>query len=294
MWPVYALRRSKFFIFSLAIGCILTVLATVDRGHAATKQLLLTPVRAIFTDRQRSVAIHVNNSGQETISYKISLVTMRKDKDGQLREVQVETDEEKMIKDMIRLSPKRATIKSGERQIVKLMVRKPENLPEGEYQTRLRFSPLASSPQSGSGGHKGTTVNVEMLVSSTIPVVIQHGNVTPEVTPADLKVVPGRQKGSDLQAELRLKRQGKGSAFGVVSLDYIPANNPKSLRRIGNQEGVVIYLPETERKIIVPLHDISRQELSSGKVRVSFRHDTGSGYKRKAASPNSIKDFIVH
>lgn len=291
-------KRSSFPFFLPTVLCVLAVLALVETSSAATKSLLLTPIRAVFTDRQRSVDIRVSNTGEEPITYVISLVTMRKDKNGQLREVETETEEEKFVKSMVRFSPRRATIEPGTRQVVKLMVRKPQDLPPGEYQTRLSFSPQADSPQKTSSeaaltADKKSSFNIDFLVQSTIPVIIQNGDIAPEVTPLAFSLQQQTKNLEGLAADVKFSRTGKGSAFGNVRIDFIPAKNPKDVRKIGYAEGMTIYAPESEQSLTIPLNGVSRQELASGSVRVSFQPSTGSGDKQQKATPGNIKDFPV-
>ncbi len=297
----YSSRKRSPFPFFLSITfSVLVVFALADACLAATKTLLLTPIRAIFTDRQRSVDIHVNNTGKESVSYVISLVTMRKDKDGQLREVQTATEAEQLVKSMVRFSPRRATIEPGKRQIVKLMVRKPQDLPPGEYQTRLSLSPQPdNSPkqasQVGVSSSDGKSAfNIDILVTSTIPVVIQNGDIAPQVTPLAFSLQKSAKGSTELMAEVKFDRSGLGSAFGNVNLEYLPANNPKAARQIGYTEGLTIYIPDTEGTVTVPLTGVSRQELSSGSVRVSFLPNTGSGDKPAKGTPGNTKEFPLH
>jgi len=297
LFYIFPLRKrlSSFpFFLSMAL-CALVMFALAEVSLAATKSLLLTPVRAIFTDRQRSVDIRISNTSEEPITYAISLVTMRKDKNGQLREVQTETEEERLVKSMIRYSPRRATIAPGQRQVVKLMVQKPQDLPPGEYQTRMSFSPLADSPQKQQdqvGVPSGkASFNINFLVTSTIPVIIQNGDIAPDVTPLGFSLQQNAKTAESLAAEVKIGRSGKGSAFGNVRLDYIPANNPKAARKIGLLEGMTIYIPDTEQTFTIPLTGVTRQELSSGSVRVSFLPHAGSNGKQQKAAPENIKDF---
>ncbi|MBM9537093.1 hypothetical protein [Desulfobulbus alkaliphilus] len=272
---------------------MLVVVGLVDFGQAASKNLMVTPIRAVFTDRQRAVEVRVSNLSDESITYAISLVSMRRDAEGQLYQVEdeMETEEERLVKDMIRFSPRRATIKPREQQSIKLMVRKPQDLPPGEYQTRLSISPLEDPAQgqatlSGIRADEHMTFLVDVLVTSTIPVIIQHGDIAPEVTPIALTLPAQNADPENLRASVRLGRHGEGSAFGRLVLRYLPADNPRAERQVGHLEGIVLYRPETEREYSVPMHNVSSLDLSSGTIRVEFLPDSvGRG---QAAA---IKDF---
>jgi len=291
--PMFTGKQRVLSIVSLLVVISLVQAALIDSAMAAAKSLMLSPVRVIFTDRQRSADVHVINPSQESITYAISTVTMRKDAKGDLREVTNETEAERTIKNMIRFSPRRATIEPGKRQVVKLMVNKPSDLPPGEYQVRLRLSPQPAAPKTGDAAppQHGSNIALEIIVDSTFPIIIQHGDIAAEVAPVALSVKQTAESPSGIAAEVKLSRSGNASAFGNVRLQYIPTNNPKATREIGHAQGVAIYLPEAERKMIIPLNNITRQELATGTVRASYQPDTGSNNPRDAIGQTSVKDF---
>jgi P pilus assembly chaperone PapD len=284
------------FLPTLAFCLLLTGMAEVTL--AATKQLLMNPSRIIFTEKQRSVNVHVANIGTEPITYTVSLITLRKDPNGKLVAVATETEGEKLTKSMVRFSPRRATIPPGTRQVVKLMVQKPADLPPGEYQTRLNLSPQqptdrapASSPAVPVDGK--SNVKLDLIISSSFPVIIQHG-VSAEVAPLSFALKENSKTPAGLAAEVKLTRSGTASAFGDLFLKFIPANNPQAIKTIGRSSELAFYLPETEQTVTVPLKDISRQELSAGTVRVEFEPYTGVEVRKRAqGGTKNFKDFPV-
>jgi len=286
-------QRLMPMVASLTIG-VLVLLTLADSALAATRTLMLNPTRLIFTDRQRTMDVHVVNPTQETITYSIATITMRKDAKGELREATNETEAERSIRNMIRYSPRRATIEPGKRQIIKLMVNKPSDLPQGEYQTRLQLSPQVDKQTNTGPGVKvqgGSMINLDIIVNSTFPIIIQHGGIAAEVAPVALAVKPMTESPSGMAAEVKFSRSGNASAFGNIRLHYVPANDPKAIREIGKMLGMAIYLPETERTMPIPLENISRQELASGTVRVSYQASTGSNNPREQSGQQSVKDF---
>ncbi len=242
---------------------------------AATRMLLINPTRVIFSESTRAMEVHVGNVGKEPVAYTIDLVTMRRDKDGNLREVEQESAEERLVKDMIRFAPRRATIEPGKRQVVKLMLRKPGDLPPGEYQTRLRFTPQASTPEAlaaPKGGSAGkTSVQLNVLVASTIPIIIQHGITGSEATPVALTLKNLGQGGSELAAEVQFTRSGVGSVFGEATVSLVPAAASQKAQVIGKATGIALYAPDKEHRVLIPLKGIKRAALAGGTLRVSFR-----------------------
>ncbi len=197
---------------------ILFSIIYVDTTIAATKMLMMNPVRAIFTDRLRTVNVHVINNAEESITYNISLVTLRKGPDGAFNEITAnESEHEKMIKRMIRYSPRRATIGPRKRQVIKIMVRKPQDLPAGEYITYLKLSPIGQDPalEKGKASQK-EMIHIDVLVNSTFPIIIQHGELASEVTPLSLKIDTFDKTPSSLAARVHFSRKGALSSFGNV------------------------------------------------------------------------------
>lgn len=233
--------------------------------------------------------VHVGNVGKEPVAYTIDLVTMRRDKDGNLSEVVLESAEERLVKEMIRFAPRRATIDPGKRQVVKLMLRKPDNLPPGEYQTRLRFTPQASAPEAlatqKGGSAAKTSVQLNVLVASTIPIIIQHGITGGEATPVALTLKNLGQGGSELAAEVKFTRNGVGSVFGEATVSLVPAAAPQKAQIIGQATGIALYASNKEHRVLIPLKGIKRAALAGGTLRVSFRPQSGvqGGRERQGA-----------
>lgn len=291
-------QRSLSVLMSMLFLCIL-LFGGQNVALAGTKQLMMSPLRMVFTDRQRAISAHVSNTSNESINYRISLVTMRKGPDGRFYEPVTETQEEQMVKKMIRFAPRRATIAPGTRQVVKLMLRKPKDLPPGEYRTRLLLSPQqtsgSGSTQSSSGGERKASIQMSLIVNSSFPIIIQHGGLTADVAPQSIAIKDFPQSPSGIAAEVSFSRSGDGSAFGDVFLRFTPNDNSEESREIGRALGLAIYLPDTKKNLTVVLNGITRQEFSKGTVRVVYRPSTGVAEKRKLkhSSQEVARDFTM-
>lgn len=296
--PPFSFRKKRLFVALLpALVFCLLLTGSAEVALAATKQLLMNPSRIVFTEKQRSVNVNVANIGTEPITYTVALITLRKDQNGKLVPVATETEGEKLAKSMVRFSPRRATITPGTRQVVKLMVQKPADLPPGEYQTRLNLSPQpvarTAASSSATPVEGKSNVKLDLIISSTFPVIIQHG-VSAEVSPLSFTLKENSKTPAGLAAEVKLSRSGNASAFGDVFLKFIPANNPQAIKTIGRSSELALYLPDTERTVTVPLTDISRQEISAGTVRVEFQPYTGAEVRKRAqGATKNFKDFSV-
>ena len=284
-------------IFTIVLSFLLTT-GFIFKVNAATTQLLLSPVRIIFTDNQRVIKAHVINLGTETVAYSISLLTMRRGEDGKLFKPVEENEDEKLANSLIRYSPRRATIEPRGRQVVKLMLRKPKDLPLGEYRTKLLLSPLPpksinteNTNQQASSQDNGIRFSLDYIVRTSFPIIIQNG-VQGSATPIDITINKDQSNTSDPTAKVTLSRKGKGSAFGHIYVFHIPENDKKE-KNVGQVQGAAIYLPDSEKTFNISLHDITSQELSSGSIRVEFHPNTGIPGKRRKVQPVSSRTFDI-
>lgn len=282
---------SAMFLCFLFLGCIGT-------AKAATQHLMCSPLRLIFTERQRAITAHVINQGDKTITYSIALITLRKAADGRMYEPKDKTPEELMIKKLIRFSPRRATIGPRQSQIVKLMVRKPKDLSPGEYRIFIQLHPHPSTERTRkrvAGVESGMGVNVELTVDSNFPVIIQHQVPMGTVSPSSAQLHTSLNRQDVPKLELTLTREGKASAFGNIFLDYIAPEKSAQPVEIGRVIDMALYAPEKRKVLTVPLKtDIPVQQLKRGKIRVSFQPSTGKTKRRhKAAGQVVSKEFSL-
>ncbi len=291
-------RLSPIFLKKPALVCLLLFLCLLQGNryaHAESSHLLINPQRIIFVDRERTVNVTVGNPTNVPVSYSISLVTMRRNAKGEYIEIfesADETENETLAKRLIRFAPRRATVQPRTRQVVKLMVRKPADLPPGEYRTRLRIMPKPQHPPQkiSSGDDSGTRqFKLDLLVGVSLPIIVQHGKSTVNVSPTTISIKPFAKTDSGLAAELSLGRTGNLSAFGDVILQYMASNGEQ--REIGRVRGTAIYLPKTKGKFTIPLKGITEKELSSGSIEVVYTAYRGQSRRNRKAPPMVRKTF---
>jgi len=281
----FAIRPNYF----CSIVILVAALCFAESALATSKTLMINPVRVVFEGRQRSATVSVANTNPDPVSYRVSLVTMRKDAEGKLYEADKETEQEAFTKSLIRFSPRRSTIEPGTRQVIKLMVRKPKNLPPGEYQTRLSIVPLADlkdSSDSGRTDSETSKINVDLIVGITIPVIIQHGKQLSEITSTGLSLIKVPALPSGLAAQVTLSRSGQYSVFGDIIVRYIPSSGSENIL-IAQGKSVGVYQPDGQKSFILPIQNWNIESQRSGTLRVEFLKEQ-SGKK----SPQiTAKDF---
>lgn len=126
--------------------------------------LLLAPTKVVFEGRKRSGTTMILNKGEETTTYRISLVPLLK------------TDPGEDAQKWIRFSPRRTRLAPGETQTVRIYLRKPANAPAGEYTARLMVQAIPPAPEGKpqESETKDLKVNLDVVYGVSIPIYIKH------------------------------------------------------------------------------------------------------------------------
>lgn len=254
---------SRFHRCSIFVAAVFAVAGCVASPlHAFTRGAVLSPTRVVIEGRERAAVVKIINPDDATNRYRISLVNIRMDEHGQRREVAAPTPEETEVLEMIRFSPRRATLEPGEWQTVRIMVRKPGDLAPGEYRAHLKVVPTAPDQMSRDGGGESPekmSVNLNVLFAVTIPVIIRHGEGSVELVPD--KPALELPEGQSAFLETRLNRTGAHSAFFDICA-YTPLADGER-RKVGELKGVSMYTPNRLLVLNIPI-DQGRDSLLPG------------------------------
>lgn len=281
-----------------AIFCLVVFfLSFTTSVLAATHQLSLNPVRTVFTDKKRAATVRITNPTNHALGYALSIISMRKNNEGKWIEVAEESEEETLIKNMIRFSPRRAVIPPGKRQLVKMMLRKPKDLPAGEYRAWLHLVPMAvvDDEEKIATEKKPETSNIRMdvIVKSNFPIIIQNGNLISEVVAESIKIQSYDNEKNSYLADIVIQKEGEASAFGNIEVQYYKKGANKG-RRIGRASEIAVYLHESSKRLSVRLRNISEVELQSGHLEVSFHPMIKDGNRKKyPGKPSILRQFSL-
>lgn len=254
-------------------------------ASAAQTGIMVEPLRVEVVDGKRYGQITVLNQSQdEPVVYSISKLAMRMNEDGTLYTPDVLSKRESIAQSMIRFSPRTANIPPGGRQVVRIAVRKPPNLPDGEYMSYIRVGPMGD-PKAVKNANTdlppdAAGITIAMRVGMRIPVIIYEGE--PKVKTTLLGARLGVTEIGGPALEFKLKREGSYSSYVGLNA-YAMINGKKEL--IASKPRVVTYLPQSTRTVLLP---ILNQSFTSGKILVEI-HD----YKDKAKKAIDSKEFFV-
>jgi P pilus assembly chaperone PapD len=272
--PVSTARPQRWLLRAAA-ACLL--LAPFLPAHA---ELMLHPTRIVFDKNARAAQIELINNGSTPASYRISLVNRRMSEAGQFEPAEQAQDGERFADEMLRYSPRQVTLQPGTAQTVRVMLRKPAELAEGEYRSHLQFDKLPEVEGAASienQGKNATQIGVVLnaLVGASVPVIVRHGATSASVTLGGLALQ--KDEAGRPQLALAFGREGSSSVYGDVSVTFTPKNG--KVQQLAQVGGIAVYTPNRVRKARLPLQVPAGLDLAGGVLEVAYRERPEVGGK---------------
>lgn len=242
--------------------------AVFSMHNTASAQLMITPLQVVMEGRERSTEIILINTTDRTNTY--NLVWEQNEQNPETgRYITDERDEgEIWLQDIAVFTPRRVTLEPREKQTVRIAVRRPADLPDGEYKSHLQFkvvpNPIPPS-QDPSLGENEVSLGVQVNVSFVIPIVYRAGDY-------DLNVDLGtpsfevNEKTGNLKIEVPVERSGIHGVMGEVHVYHTPLSGGQEtmIGALGNAN----MFPEISRRTFSVPTQI--QGLAPGTMRIDF------------------------
>jgi len=261
-------NRTFFQAFTFLI---LGILLVGNNISFAGSEIMVTPTRVIFDTKTRTQKVTVINSGNDEGTYRILLVNKRMTPEGNIIDIEKAEAGEQFADKMIRYSPRQVTLKPGQSQIVRLSLRKPRDLKDGEYRSHITFKAIPKNIGIDIGQindeKSGIGIKLTAIVSVTIPVIVRHGKTDATVSIQSLKLLPPDKKNTRPMLSMELQREGSQSVYG----DFIAEleSNGKS-KIIGQMNGIAIYTPNASRNVKLTLN-LPEDTPLKGVIKVYYR-----------------------
>lgn len=249
---------------------VLAIIVAFGATHAwAANELMVHPTRVVFEGNSRTAQIDLINSGSESAIYRVSLIQRRMTETGDFVPVEEPLPEENFADGMIRFSPRQVVLQSGVAQTVRLQLRKPPDLEQGEYRSHLLFQALPPVEEDATLPDEETeeelNIRLTAIYSVSIPVIVRHGDLSASVSIREI----GLRENTDGTPDVSfvLEREGTRSVYGDVTVYMKTGDGPE--RVVGRANGVAVYTPNSLRRARVPLPVLSNG-VPSGRLRVTF------------------------
>ena len=257
---------------SLALGAKLFLFAPAlliaAPSQAGVGDLLVAPTRIVL-DGRRGTEVILNNIGEETATYRVSVELRRMTPEGKLVDVPLPSAAEKAAQDMILYAPRRITLPPNQPQAIRLSARAPEGLTDGEYRVHLLFRAVPPPrPQAAPQKVEGVAFQLTPIYGVTIPVIVRLGNLEAKAGLANIRKVSEEGKPA---IALDISRAGDRSTYGEVRVLKAGITDPIAVVR-----GVAVYTELGQRSVTVPV-DPAHVAAATGRVTVQYVEPTDNG-----------------
>lgn len=272
-------KMKKYIVTTM---CSMAVLGGMGVSYVKAQTstiLFVAPHRIVIAPDQKIQVINVANKSDETRRYAVSKVDQVMNERG-LTE-QKETFEFS-AKRMIRAVPARFTLKAGERQTIRVMARRDDQLAAGDYHSHLLFKevPLTNKdkaelekdaaeakkkiPDTPEPG--GASFEIKALYGVAVPIIVQHGEIASDIKMTSAQVLRP-EDGQEYLLDMRFQRGGNAEAAGFLSAEYVAGDQVVDLVP---KQWVRMYREVTEISKNLRLRFPEDQNYSQGKIIVTF------------------------
>jgi len=234
--------------------------------------LIVAPTRVVFEGRTRSAQLSIANKGSTTATFRISVVNMKMAPDGRMSEISRPEKGQLFADKLFRFSPRQVTLKPGDSQAIRLLLRKPKNLKDGEYRSHLFMRALpkdAGQSIEQATGQTDVQIKLIPIFGITIPVIVRQGKIETTSRLSELKVTAPYPSDKMQRLKFTINRDGNGSVFGDLTATLKPANGGDDIV-VGQVQRLAVYTPNKTRNIEMVLRVPDGVSLSGGKLTLDF------------------------
>ena len=240
--------------------------------------LVVSPTRVVLEGRTRTAQLTLLNRGSASATYRIAAVNMRMEEDGTVREIEKADPGQSFANGLFRYSPRQVTLKPGAAQAIRILLRKPKDLKDGEYRSHMLFQgvPQEAGESVEQGAADGIAVKMIPIYGISIPVIIRHGKTAADVSLSDLKLLAKDDANPLPRLKFQINRKGNRSAFGDLIATYKSGSESTV---IGQIRRLAIYTPNTHRSVEMRLRVPNGTKLSGGTIHLSYTKTADDGGK---------------
>jgi P pilus assembly chaperone PapD len=251
----------RSFLISLLGLLLMNSIAT------ATERVDIVPQRVILQPRERAGEFTLLNRGNTTGTFRIEVLSFKQDQYGVYEELKQPLNPAFDPEKILRLSPRQFTLEPEARQKIRFSIRKPENLPEGEYRFHIRATRMSEYGPPAPVNDKASSVGMAMNIGVAIPVIIRHGQVQAGATLSDLAYNPSGQDGKPALT-FTLNRTGNASILGTATAIWQPTGGQP--QQIGSMGNLNVFTENAYRKVSMPLDTVPS---GSGTIQLTYTND---------------------
>lgn len=235
--------------------------------NTASASLLISPTRVVIDDRERSAKVIVMNTGDTVKTYRLNWTQNRGLSGGSYQELtEEETKNFPIASPMFRISPKQVTLAPGQKQIIKLLARRPKNLADGEYRSHLNFIILPDKEKE-SAENELASIKLNILLSYSIPAILRQGKKDYAFAIQDTKL-DIINNGKKTEVVVDISRSGLTSLYGNFKAYWTPEGSNNEVK-VAELNSTKIY-PEVAQSTYRLFWQNDNLKNKKGTLRVYF------------------------
>jgi len=254
---------------SYLLGMIVSLFLLALTSGIARADITLTPMRVVFEGRDRSATIELINTTNNTNTYRLKWLTMKMGETGRYSMTPSDPNDPYSFDKMVMFTPRQVTIEPHGHQTIRLSLRRPADLPNGEYRAHLSMVRLAKQgPDKPDPKANSLTMDVQVNLGFSVPVIVRSGD------DKDLKISLGNPKlgvqenkgrAPTPRLEIDVNRDaGKFSTYGTLRVFWQPKQGKE--KEIGAASNVALYPELQTRRVPIPL----KAAPDSGTLRIVY------------------------
>jgi fimbrial chaperone protein len=248
----------------IVLGCVVA-----GTSKPAWSDIMIMPVYALFTDRSRSEDITLVNTSNDEAVFRLEWIYQRQNENSSYTKQDTPIDPAFDFQKSVFFSPRQVTLPPSGKQNVRLSLRRPADLPDGEYHAHLRMQRLSASNVMLGGGppkNGGVAIGLGVNIGYAVPVFVRVGKYDATATITEPQFLPAPKPGAPPLLQLYLERSGKHGTMGKIEVFWTPPGGAE--KKIGNLNNVNVFTEITRRRVQVTL---TEQSVAAGMVRVVYQ-----------------------
>lgn len=252
----------KFVKKAFIVAAFLAACAAVP----ALADMMIMPIRTTFVDGDRMKNLTVVNTSDKEGSFRLQFYHMKQVENGGYERLDGPPDPKFDLSKMLVFSPRQVTLPPRGKQAIRLSLRRPADLPDGEYRVHLKLQ--RANDANPDTPEKGQRTVVGINVGFSVPVMLRKGryDTTAEIVEPKYKPAEGKLPH---RIVFHVNRTGKYSAIGRALVYWAPPSGGEEML-VGTLNGLNVYAETPRREVRVQLSDKS---VSGGKIRIRFEGD---------------------
>jgi P pilus assembly chaperone PapD len=261
-------KFAKAGVLALAALTVFPLSSAFAQGAG---DLLVAPTRVVL-DGARGTEVILNNIGTAPATYRISLELRRMRPDGSLEEVEQSAASavEATTLSMISYAPRRVTLPPNQPQSIRIGVRAPQALPDGEYRAHMLFRaiPESKAATASTGVKEGVSIALTPIYGVTIPIIVRQGNLSAKAAITDARIEKGAERDT---FSFGLTRNGTRSTYGRIRVIKPGVDKP-----LIDARGIAVYAEVADRRVIFPV-DAELSAKLKGPATIQYLEDIDAG-----------------